>query len=212
MTTATGVTVRITELPPVPASTRGHAPASGAVAVADRAGLHPRPVERRPARLRVDRALLLCAPLVAVVVVGLAALGVPARGLVVGGLLVLVAAFGAAFVWAGVSVAGFIAGAAGAGIVVAEPGHLPGVLGGAAVLALACGVAPGWARVEAWQATRTNRSIRSSGDGSARSAAGGGRWWHRWRSDRVLAAYLVLVFPPGTAAASAVLLEWMSHR
>ncbi|MGY1721796.1 hypothetical protein [Blastococcus sp. SYSU DS0533] len=184
---------------------------------ADRAGHAPRPVahrpvERRPARLRVDRALLLCVPLLAAVVGGLAARGVPGRGLVVAGCLVLVTAFGAAFVWAGVSVAGFIAGAAGAGIVVAEPGHLLAVLVGAGVLALACGVAPGWERVEAWQDSRTNRSIRPPGAVSGSPAPSGNRWWRRWRTDRVLAAYLVLVFPPGTVAASAILLEWMSNR
>jgi hypothetical protein len=200
-------TVRMRALPPVPAPTGALISPSRSAALPEPA---PLPVlERAPARVGVARALLTCTPVVAVVVGLLAVLGLPVAGLVVAGCLVVAAAFGAAFVWAGVSVAGFVAGAAAAGIVVAEPGSVLAVLFGAAVVALACGIAPGWERMEAWQAARTNRS---AGEATNRPAPAGRRWWRRWRTDRAVAAYLVLVFPPGTAAAAAVLLEWMGTR
>ncbi|MCO7221617.1 hypothetical protein [Klenkia sp. PcliD-1-E] len=114
------------------------------------------------------------------------------------GLCVLAAlVLGAVFVLGAITVSGFAAGAATAGVVVLEPDHLPLVLAGTAVAALLCGVAPGWARVEAWQAAR-------SGGPPAPAP--------RWRTDRVVAAFLVLAFPPVFVTGAVAFVSWTATR
>jgi hypothetical protein len=137
------------------------------------------------------------------------------------GYLILMAAFGLVFCLGAVTVAGFAAGAAAAGLVVLDHGTLPLVLAGAAVLAVGCGVAPGWARVEAWQATRSRPLTaeeeaavgqRSLGGDRSRGWAPGVRLRNYWRSDRVVAAFLVLSFSPLLAAFSLWFVGWIARR
>jgi hypothetical protein len=137
------------------------------------------------------------------------------------GYVILMTAFGLVFCLGAVTVAGFAAGAAAAGLVLLEHDSLPLLLAGAAVLALGTGVAPGWARVEAWQATQSRpltaeeeaavaqRSL--SGDRS-RGWSPGVRLRNYWRADRVLAAFLVLSFCPLLAAFSLWFLSWTASR
>ena len=89
------------------------------------------------------------------------------------------------------------------------------------MLALVCGVAPGWARVEAWQAIRA-RALTSEEEAAAaqRPVSGSGprRWTPGvrlrtyWRTDRVLAAFLVLAFPPSITAFALWFLDWTAGR
>ncbi|SDG44580.1 hypothetical protein [Klenkia brasiliensis] len=152
---------------------------------------------REPVRLPMAVVLvLLLAGLAVAAGAGLLA-DVPTR-LLWPGLCVLAAlALGAVFVLGAITVAGFAAGAATAGAVALEPGSLPVALAGTAVAALLCGVAPAWARVEAWQATRS----------SAPPAAG-----PRWRTDRVVAAFLVLAFPPVFVTGAIAFVSWTATR
>jgi hypothetical protein len=88
------------------------------------------------------------------------------------------------------------------------------------VLALICGVAPGWSRVEAWQAARFQALTASEEAAAARKTptvvgrhrVDGPSVRLRWRTDRVVAAFLVLAFPPCVAAFSLWFVEWVSSR
>ncbi|MQA35214.1 hypothetical protein [Modestobacter roseus] len=172
-------------------------------------------------RVRMGRVMATCA---AVLAVQTAALLVTDRSwdeVLLPGYVILMATFGLVFVLAAVTVAGFAAGAAAAGLVVLDQASLLPLLGGAALLALACGFAPGWARVEAWQATRS-RSLTAEEEAALAQRALSGdrsRLWTRgvrlrtyWRSDRVLAAFLVLAFHPAMAAFSLWFIDWSSRR
>jgi hypothetical protein len=167
------------------------------------------------------RVLVSCSAVLAGEVAVMLATGQSLHATLLPGYLILMAAFGLVFCLGAVTVAGFAAAAAAAALLVLEPGMLLPVLAGAALLALLCGVAPGWARVEAWQATRS-RPLTAEEEAAAaqRSLAGGRhRAWtpgvrlrHYWRADRVLAAFLVLAFPPCITAFSVWLVGWLAGR
>ncbi|MGY1855558.1 hypothetical protein [Modestobacter sp. SYSU DS0290] len=172
-------------------------------------------------QVRMRRVLVTCAVVLAVQTAALLATDRSWDEVLVPGYVILMATFGVVFVLAAVTVAGFAAGAAAAGLVVLHQASLLPLLGGAAVLALACGFAPGWARVEAWQATRS-RSLTAEEEAALAQRALSGdrsRLWTRgvrlrtyWRADRVLAAFLVLGFHPSLAAFSLWFIDWSSNR
>ncbi|MGY1845307.1 hypothetical protein [Modestobacter sp. SYSU DS0875] len=172
-------------------------------------------------RLPMRRVLVTCAVVLAVQSAALLATDRSWDELLLPGYVILMAAFGLVFVLAAVTVAGFAAGAAAAGLVVLDQASLLPLLGGAAALALACGFAPGWVRVEAWQATRS-RSLTAEEEAALAQRAMSGdrsRLWTRgirlrtyWRADRVLAAFLVLAFHPSLAAFSLWFIGWSSAR
>ena len=131
------------------------------------------------------------------------------------------ALFGLVFSLGAITIAGFAAGAASAGIVVLEPDHLVTVLLALVVTAVVCGLAPGWARVEAWQAIRSTplsgreeaalaqvplATLRRAGLPSRL------RVRVRWRSDRVFAAFLVLAFPPVFVTGAIAFVTWTANR
>jgi hypothetical protein len=89
------------------------------------------------------------------------------------------------------------------------------------VLAILCGLSPGWSRVEAWQAARTQALTAGEEAAIARRPLAGLRGRHRvegprvkarWRSDRVVAAFLVLAYPPCIAAFSVWFVGWVASR
>jgi hypothetical protein len=137
------------------------------------------------------------------------------------GFLILIGTFGIVFCASAVTVAGFVAGAGAAGLVATEGVGLPVLLAGAAVFALGTGIAPGWARVEAWQAVRSapltaeeeaaiaQRPLTPSG---RRLWTPGIRLSNYWRTDRVLAAFLVLAFPPSVTWAALEFVTWTANR
>jgi len=104
---------------------------------------------------------------------------------------------GAVFVLGAITVSGFAAGAATAGLTALKPASLPWALAGTAVAALLCGVAPAWARVEAWQAARSAGPVAPA---------------PRWRTDRVVAAFLVLAFPPVFVTGAIAFVSWTATR
>ncbi|MGY2080040.1 hypothetical protein [Modestobacter sp. SYSU DS0657] len=172
-------------------------------------------------RVRMRRVLTTCAAVLAVQTAGLLATDRSWDEVLVPGYVILMVTLALVFVFAAVTVAGFAAGAAAAGLVVLDQASLLLLLGGAAALALACGFAPGWARVEAWQATRS-RSLTAEEEAALAQRALSGdrsRLWTRgvrlrtyWRTDRVLAAFLVLAFHPSLAAFSLWFIGWSSAR
>jgi hypothetical protein len=175
----------------------------------------------RPPRVRLARVFLTCGLVLGAEVVLLLVAGRDWHEALVPGYAVLTLAFAAVFVLGAVTVAGFVAGAASAGIVVLHLAGLPLVLAVAALVALLCGVSPGWARVEAWQAVRSQALTAGEEAAIARRApqVAGGR--HRvrgprlragWRLDRVVAAFLVLAFPPAVAAFGLWFVGWVSSR
>jgi len=174
-----------------------------------------------PPRVAMRRVLAVCAVLLAVETAVLLAADRSWHDVLLPGYLLLMVAFGLVFCLAAVTVAGFAAGAAAAGLVVLDHASLLPILGGAAALALACGIAPGWARVEAWQAAHS-RALTAEEEASLarRSLTGSGsRWWapgvrlrNHWRADRVGAAFLVLAFHPCMAAFSLWFIEWTAAR
>ncbi|MGY1636159.1 hypothetical protein ACI78V_05845 [Geodermatophilus sp. SYSU D00742] len=136
------------------------------------------------------------------------------------GYAILMVTFGAVFCLAAVTVAGFTVGAAAAGLLpLGVVGLLP-VLGGAALLALLCGVAPGWARVEAWQAARSVALTAGEEAAVARTAlpltgrhrVTGPRRRLTFRPDRAFAAFVVLAFPPSITAVSLWFVGWVAER
>ncbi|KGH48207.1 hypothetical protein IN07_03055 [Modestobacter caceresii] len=174
-----------------------------------------------PPRVPMRRVLLTCALVLGVEAVVLLATDRSLHDVLLPGYLVLIVAFGLVFCLGAVTVAGFAAGAAAAGLVVLEPDALLPLLGGAALLALGCGVAPGWARVEAWQAAHSRPLTAEEEAAVAQRALSvdRSRGWSRgvrlrnyWRTDRVLAAFLVLAFHPLLAAFSLWFIDWMQRR
>jgi hypothetical protein len=172
-------------------------------------------------RVPMRRVLLASAAVLAVETAVMLATDRSLHEVLLPGYLILMTTFGLVFCLGAVTVAGFAAGAAAAGLVVLEHGSLPWLLVGAAVLALGCGIAPGWARVEAWQATHS-RPLTAEEEAAAAQrslAAGRGRLWtpgvrlrHYWRTDRVVAAFLVLSFHPLLAAFAVWYVGWSSGR
>lgn len=171
----------------------------------------------RPPRVRLARVFLTCALVLCAEIPLMLVLGRSWQEALLPGYAILMAAFGAVFVMGAVTVAGFIAGAAAAGLVLLNLADLRPVLGGAALLAVACGVSPGWARVEAWQAART-RSLTAGEEAAVarrplhvagRHRVHGPRPRATWRTDRVIAAFLVLSFPPAIAAFSVWFIGWI---
>ncbi len=167
-----------------------------------------------PAQVPMARVTLACAGLVAVEVAAALLVGLPRHEALLGACSVLAIAFATVFCLGAVTVAGFLAGAGAAGVVLLVPGSLPATLGAALLVALACGTAPGWARVEAWQATRTSALTAAEEVAAARDASGDPPAGLRalWRTDRVLAAFLVLAFPPGLTAAALAFVSWSAGR
>ncbi len=165
-----------------------------------------------PAQVPMARVTLACAGLVAVEVAAALLVGLPRHQALLGACSVLAIAFATVFCLGAVTVAG--AGAGAAGVVLLVPGSLPATLGAALLVALACGTAPGWAGVEAWQATRTSALTAAEEVTAARDASGDPPAGLRalWRTDRVLAAFLVLAFPPGLTAAALAFVSWSAGR
>jgi hypothetical protein len=172
-------------------------------------------------RVPLRRVFLTCAGVLAAEVAVMLVLGEGWQATLLPGYAIILVAFGAVFCLAAVTVAGFITGAAGAGLLLLGAVDLLPLLGGAAVLALVCGIAPGWARVEAWQATRFQALTAGEEAAVARRAPPAAVGRHRidgpkarirWRTDRVFAAFLVLAFPPSVAAFSLWFVDWVSGR
>jgi hypothetical protein len=174
-----------------------------------------------PPRVPMRRVLATSAGVLAVESTILVATGESLHAVLLPGYLILIAAFGLVFCLGAVTVAGFAAGAAGAALVLLDRNALLPVLGGAVLAALACGVAPGWARVEAWQAAHS-RSLtgeeeaavaqRSLTGNRTRRWAPGVRLRNYWRTDRVVAAFLVLAFLPAMMALSLWFIDWNAGR
>jgi hypothetical protein len=174
-----------------------------------------------PPRVPMGRVLRLSAAVLAVETAVLLVSDRSLHDVLLPGYLILVVAFGLVFCLGAVTVAGFAAGAAAAGLVLIEPDALPLLLGGAALFALGCGFAPGWVRVEAWQAQHSRPLTSEEEAAVAQRALDGGRsrGWSRgvrlrnyWRGDRVLAAFLVLSFHPLMAAFSLWFIGWTGSR
>jgi hypothetical protein len=171
-------------------------------------------------RVPLRRVFLTCAAVLAAEVALLLLMGQAWQATLLPGYAIILLAFGAAFCFGAVTVAGFITGAAGAGLLLLGAVGLLPLLGGAAVLALLCGVAPGWSRVEAWQAARFQALTAQEEAAAARNASPvvgrhrvtGPSVRVRWRTDRVAAAFLVLAFPPSVAASSIWFVGWVSSR
>ncbi|MGY5885961.1 hypothetical protein [Modestobacter lacusdianchii] len=174
-----------------------------------------------PPRVPMRRVVVWCVVVLVVETAVMLATDRSLRDVLLPGYLILMAAFGLVFCLGAVTVAGFAAGAAAAGLVVLQPGALLPLLGGAALLALCCGVAPGWARVEAWQAahSRPLTAEEEAAVGQRALSADRSRGWSRgvrlrnyWRTDRVVAAFLVLAFHPCVAAFSLWFIDWTHGR
>lgn len=162
-------------------------------------------------RVPIRRASLAGALVLGTLTAALLATGRSPRDVLLSGSLVLAVACGLVFCLGAVTVAGFAAGTAAAGLVVLQPDALLPLLGGAALLALGCGLAPGWPRVEAWQAARSH-PLGTEEAAPVPAADRGPRLRDRWRSDRVLAAFLVLAFHPVLAASSLWFIGWTQRR
>jgi hypothetical protein len=172
-------------------------------------------------RVPMRRVMTLSAVVLAGEVALLMATGRSLQEALLPGYAILMVTFGLVFCLGAVTVAGFAAGAAAAGLLLLDVGSLPPLLAGAALLALVCGIAPGWARVEAWQAAHA-RALTSEEEAAAaqRPVSGSGprRWVPGvrlrvyWRTDRVLAAFLVLAFPPSLTAFALWFVGWTAGR
>ncbi|MEI4273336.1 hypothetical protein TEK04_16570 [Klenkia sp. LSe6-5] len=182
---------------------------------------------REPIRVRMGAVLLVVVAGLAVELVAGLLTEVPPDLLWLGMCLSTVVVFGAVFCFGAITIAGFAAGAGAAGVAVLRPDELPTVLVALAVMAVVCGLAPGWARVEAWQAARSApTSEGAAGAGAAGAGAAGAgtaalpagrralpsRLRVRWRTDRVVAAFLVLAFPPVFVTAAIAFISWTAHR
>ncbi len=154
-----------------------------------------------PTTVRVDRITVLALLLVAALTGGMLVAGRPGEEALLAALVFLVAVHGAVFCLRAVTVTGFLAGAAGAALVLTGPVSLVVALVVAGALALVCGVAPAWRRVEVWQSGRT-----------ALAGAGPSQAGRLWRADRVGAAFLVLSFPPAMAAFGEFFIAWSTSR
>ena len=174
-----------------------------------------------PPRVPMRRVLVLCAVVLAVETAALSAAGHSPHEVLLASCLVLMVAFGLVFCLAAVTVAGFAAGAAAAGLVLLDQDLLLPVVAGAALLALGCGIAPGWARIEAWQVAHSRSPTaeeeaaigqRALGVERSRGRSRGVRLRDHWRADRVVAAFLVLAFHPLMAASSLWFIRWATGR
>jgi len=174
-----------------------------------------------PPRVPMRRVLAVCAAVLVAETAVMLATDRSVQDALRPGYLILMVAFGLVFCLGAVTVAGFAAGAAAAGLVVLDQATLLPLLGGAALLALGCGLAPGWARVEAWQATRSRPLTAEEEAAVAQRALSvdRSRGWSRgvrlrnyWRLDRVLAAFLVLSFSPAMAAFALAFIDWTHRR
>ena len=172
-------------------------------------------------RVRMRRVLTVSGTVLVVEVAVMLATGRSLHDALLPGYLLLMVTFGLVFCLGAVTVAGFAAGAAAAGLLALQAGSLLPLLGGAALLAVCCGIAPGWARVEAWQAVHS-RALTAEEEAAAaqhqvdgaprRRWAAGVRLRNYWRTDRVLAAFLVLAFPPSIMAFALWFIDWMASR
>jgi hypothetical protein len=172
-------------------------------------------------RVPMRRVMTVSATVLAAEVVVMLATGRSLQEALLPGYAILMVTFGLVFCLGAVTVAGFAAGTAAAALLLLDVGSLLPILAGAVLLALVCGIAPGWARVEAWQATRA-RALTSEEEAAAaqRPVSGSGprRWAPGvrlrtyWRTDRVLAAFLVLAFPPSITAFALWFLDWTATR
>lgn len=171
--------------------------------------LEPVPDVPSPIRVPMAPVLLGCLALVTVELVVALLTRTPLHTALVGGCLSLVVVFGSVFAFGAITIAGFAAGAGAAGVVVLEPGNLLLTLLVLALVAVVCGIAPGWARVEAWQALR---SAGATPDSAARSSRLPGRLAVLWRTDRVVAAFLVLAFPPVFVTGAVAFVQWTATR
>ena len=174
-----------------------------------------------PPRVPMRRVLLASAAVLGVETAVMLATDRSLHDVLLPGYLILMVAFGLVFCLGAVTVAGFAAGAAAAGLVVVEHAALVPLLLGAALLALVCGFAPGWARVEAWQAQQSRPLTaeeeaavgqRALDGGRSRGWSPGVRLRNYWRADRVLASFLVLSFHPLMAAFSLWFISWSAAR
>jgi hypothetical protein len=172
-------------------------------------------------RVPLRRVVLTCGAVLAAEVLLMLVMGEDWRATLLPGYAIILLAFGAAFCLGAVTVAGFVTGAAGAGLLLLGTVGLLPLLGGAAALALICGLAPGWSRVEAWQEARFQALTAAEEAAAARRTARSTVGRHRvagpsvritWRTDRVVAAFLVLAFPPAVAAFSLWFVDWVSSR
>jgi hypothetical protein len=153
-----------------------------------------------PVRVPPGRVALAVA-VVVTLEAGLLGLGVSGRTVLALGSATVGLAAALVFCLGAVTVAGFATGVAAAALMlVLGTGLLP-VLAGALVVALGCGVAPGWRRVEAWQAARNGSAVAGAADGAV-----------LWRTDRVLAAFLVLAFPPLVTVGALAFAAWSTTR
>lgn len=165
---------------------------------------------RSPIRIPMSAVLLGCAGLAAVELVAALLTGLSLHAALVAVCATVVLVFGAVFSLGAITIAGFATGAGAAGVVVLEPGHLVRTLVVLALIAVLCGLAPGWARVEAWQAARSGGSPpATSGDRRSRLP---GRLAVLWRTDRVVAAFLVLAFPPVFVTGALAFVSWTAGR
>ncbi|KQS66080.1 hypothetical protein [Modestobacter sp. Leaf380] len=165
---------------------------------------------RSPIRIPMGPVLLACLALVVVELVAALLTMTPLHTALLGACLTVVVVFGAVFAFGAITIAGFAAGAGAAGVVVLEPRHLVLTLVAMAVIAVVCGLAPGWARVEAWQAARS-AGAPLTGDG-VRTSRLPGRLAVLWRTDRVVAAFLVLSFPPVFVTGAVAFITWTATR
>lgn len=167
-------------------------------------GLHTAAVAD-PVRVPMPAVLLGSTGLVTAEGVAGVLTGVPLDLLLTGVCATLVAVSALVFVLGAVTLAGFVAGAAAAGVVVLGPGRLVVVLLVMALVALCCGIAPGWARVEAWQAARSTAAVTTASVPAGPPRGGPARYW---RTDRVVAAFLVLAFPPVFVTGALAFVSW----
>ena len=173
---------------------------------------------RPPIRVRLDRISALCAALLVVETATVMALSGTVETALGAGAGTVMIVFALVFCLRAVTVSGFIAAAGAAGLVLLEPGWLPPVLGGALLLAIGCGLSPGWVRVERWQAQSTTTPTMPKEVVSGAAASPDGRrtgaraLLGNWRSDRVVAVLVVLVFPPSAMAGALWFVTWMAGR
>lgn len=173
---------------------------------------------RPPVRVRLDRVSMLCAALLAAETAVVLALSGTVRTALIAAVVTVMIVFALVFCLRAVTVSGFAAAAGAAGLVVLEPRSLLPVLGGAVLLAIVCGLAPGWVQVERWQAQVGTTAV-SAAEATPRGPDRADRPRTRvrqlcanWRSDRVVAVLLVLVYPPLAAAGALWAITWMAGR
>jgi hypothetical protein len=173
-----------------------------------------------PPRVSLRRVFGVCAVALAAEISLMRLLGRSWQETLLPGYVILLIAFGAVFVLAAVTVAGFTAGAAAAGLITLGVVGLLPVLGGAAALAVLCGFSTGWTRVEAWQAARSVALTAGQEAAVARvplpitgrhRPEGPGRRI-AFRGDRAMAAFLVLAFLPTMASFSLWFAAWVASR